>query len=461
MTERPLILICDDDAEFLKSLQLGLRSSFEIHSANTVVQAKALASRFEYDAAIIDLNFEGQELDGIHLLDHMGKRSPGTFLIVLSGDKSVRRAIEATRRKLFEFVHKEGDFFDQLHGSLTRATQLKRAKETQAAQRYLTESPQVKDILKKAERILASGSDAPILIVGETGSGKEFLTQHIAHALKMRLVAANMGGIPKDMAESILFGHERGAFTGAVANKMGLIESANDGIFFLDEIGECSAAVQAKLLRVLQEREVQPLGALRPRKVKVRFIAATHRELDDMISDGTFRLDLLQRLNTFVLRLPPLRARPEDILFYANLFLEECGDADMRYTITPEGAQTLLAHPWPGNTRELKSVIQRIVVLSNKRVIDASTVLEMIDLGRDPSANSAGQGKVAVLEENIRRDELIKALKDSGGNKRLTARGLGVSEATVYRWIKDFGLTRAITRTISEAKALRALGVKR
>ncbi|MEK7530214.1 MAG: sigma-54 dependent transcriptional regulator [Patescibacteria group bacterium] len=440
MTERPLILICDDDAEFLKSLQLSLRSNFEIHAANTVVQAKALAGRYEYDAAIIDLNFEGQELDGIHLLDHMGKRSPGTFLIVLSGDKSVRRVVEAMRRKLFEFVHKEGDFFYQLHSSLTRATQLKRAKAAQAAQRYLTESPQVKEILKTAERILASSMDAPILIVGETGSCKEFLTQHIAHALKMRLVAANMGGIPKDMAESILFGHERGAFTGAVANKMGMIESAHDGIFFLDEIGECTPAVQAKLLRVLQEKEVHPLGAIRPRKIKVRFIAATNRELEQMVSEGTFRLDLLQRLNTFVLRLPPLRARPEDILFYANLFLEECGDADVCYTITPEGAKTLLAHPWPGNTRELKSVIQRIVVLSNKRIIDANTVLEAIGLGKDPSANSVGHSKVAVLEDNFRRGELIKALKDSGGNKRMTAKGLGVSEATVYRWVKDFGI---------------------
>lgn len=454
MNPRPLILICDDDAEFLKSLQLGLRSSFEIHSANTVVQAKALTSRFEYDAAIIDLNFEGQEYDGIHLLDHMGKRSPGTFLIVLSGDTSVRRVVEAMRRKLFEFIHKEGDFFAPLQQSLTRATQLKRAKESQAAQRYLTESPQVKDVLKKAERILASGSDAPILVIGETGSGKEFLTQHIAHALKTRLVAANMGGIPKDMAESILFGHERGAFTGAVTSKIGLIESAHEGIFFLDEIGECSAAIQAKLLRVLQEKEVLPLGANRPRKVNVRFIAATHRELDDMVEDGTFRLDLLQRLNTFVLRLPPLRERPEDIIFYANLFLEECGDDDVSYTITSDGTQALLAHPWPGNTRELKSVIQRIVVLSNKRVIDSATVQEAIGLGRDQA--TVEQNKIAALESNYRREELIKALEVNHGNKRMTARGLGVSEATVYRWIQEFGLTKAIAGAVRGAKIMRA-----
>ncbi len=445
MNEHPLLLICDDDAEFLKSLQLGLRSSFEIHAANTVVQAKSLASRFEYDAAIIDLNFEGQELDGINLLDHMGRKSPGTFLIVLSGDTSVRRVVEAMRRKLFQFIHKEGDFFVPLHDSLTRATQLNRAKKAQAAQHYLTESPQVKAVLKTAERIVASRSESPILIVGETGSGKEFLTQHIAHALKMRLVAANMAGIPKDMAESILFGHERGAFTGAMANKIGLIESASNGIFFLDEIGECSAAIQSKLLRVLQEKEVLPLGANRPRKVEVRFIAATHQNLDQMVADGTFRLDLLQRLNTFILRLPPLRERPEDILFYANLFLkeckEECGDADECYTITPDGAQALLLHQWPGNTRELKSVIQRIVVLSNKRIIDAKTVQEAIGLGKDPSV--VEQNKMAALESNYRRDELMKALDVNAGNRRMTALGLGVSDATVYRWIKQFGLGKA------------------
>lgn len=456
MRERPLILICDDDVELMKGLQLGLRANFEIHSANTVVQAKALASRHEYDAAIIDLNYEGQELDGIHLLDHLGKKSPGTFLIVLSGDTSVKRAVEATRRKLFEFIYKDGDFFEKLHFSLSRATQLQRAKQEQAARRYLTESPLVKDILKKADRIISSHSDAPILIVGETGSGKEFLAQHIALTLKMRIVATNMGSIPKETAESILFGHERGAFTGAITSKIGLIESADSGIFFLDEIGESSAAIQTKLLRVLQEKEVQPLGSNKVRKVNVRFIAATHRNLNDMVEENTFRLDLLQRLNTFVLRLPPLRERPEDILFYSNLFLDEFSEDSVRYTVTPDGSEALLSYRWPGNIRELKSVIQRIVVLSNKLVIDERVVRDAIELGGD-SETLQGNSSEGV-EDKRRREKLIRAVKENHGSKRMAAKVLGISEATIYRWIQEFGLTKVLGKALDDVHSLAGTG---
>jgi DNA-binding NtrC family response regulator len=280
--------------------------------------------------------------------------------------------------------------------------------------------------------------------LGETGSGKEFLAQHIAQGLKKRLVAANMGSIPRETAESVLFGHERGAFTGAVTNKIGLIESADGGIFFLDEIGECSPAVQAKLLRVLQEREVQPLGSNKTRKIHVRFIAATHQDLNTMVEDGRFRLDLLQRLNTFVLRLPPLRERLEDILLYANLFLEQAAEGDRPYSITPDGEATLLAHTWPGNIRELKNVIERIVVLSNKRVIDAETVNGAISMGR--KLENAPAGRMEAVQSNFRRDEIIKALRETQGSKRQAAIRLGVSEATLYRWIGDLGLKTVATR---------------
>ena len=439
MKERPLVLIADDDSELLRGLSLRLKSRFDIHTAATVGGAKALAARNDYDAAIIDLCFEGQEQDGVHLIDHLGRHTPGTFLIVLSGDSSVKRVLEATRRKLLQFVYKEDDFFDTLLTTLNQATQLKRAREEQTVRKYLTESPSTLEILQTADRILRSRTDASILVLGETGSGKEFLAQHIAQGMKKRLVAANMGSIPRETAESILFGHERGAFTGALNNKLGLIESANDGIFFLDEIGECSPSVQAKLLRVLQEKEVQPVGSNLTRKVRVQFLAATHQNLNEMVAKGTFRQDLLQRLNTFVLRLPPLRERPEDILLYANVFLDEISEEEVRYPITSDGANALLAHSWPGNIRELRSVIQRIVVLSNRLVLDASTVTEAIEMGSERSP-APSLGRVGTLEVNLRRVELIKALENNHGNKRLAAKTLGVSEATLYRWVESFGL---------------------
>jgi DNA-binding NtrC family response regulator len=439
MRERPLILICDDDLHILKGLQIGLKSGYDVHTSSTVAQAKIMAKANEYDAAIIDLNFEGQEFDGIHLLDYLGRVSPETYLIVLSGDKSVRRAIEAMRRKLFQFIHKEGDYHADLYSCLNRATQLKKAKEDQAIQKYLTNSPAVKEVLKKAERIIQNDQDASILILGETGTGKEFLVKHIASNMKKKLVSANMATIAKETAESNLFGHERGAFTGAVQDKVGLIESANNGMFFLDEIGDCSSEVQSKLLRVLQEKEVQPLGSNRARSINVSFIAATHRNLNQMVIDGNFREDLLQRLSTFPLRIPPLRERPEDIIFYANYYLEECGDEKIRYNISNDGIQELLTYSWPGNIRELKSVIQRFVVLSSKTVLDAEEVKVAIAM-RELASSSNTPKKTEAIEKNMQKNELIQAINNCNGNKKMAASHLGITERTIHRWINKFGV---------------------
>ena len=444
MRERPLILICDDDVHILKGLKLSLKSAYEVHTASTVSDAKIMAKAHEYDAAIIDLNFEGQEFDGIHLLDYFGRISPGTYLIVLSGDKSVKRAIEAMRRKLFQFIQKEGDYHADLYSTLNRATQLKKAKEDQAIQKYLTNSPLVKEVLKKAEKIIQNNQGASILILGETGTGKEFLVKHIASKMKKKLVSANMATIAKDTAESNLFGHERGAFTGAVQNKVGLIESANNGMFFLDEIGDCSQEVQSKLLRVIQEKEVLPLGSNRARSINVSFIAATHCNLNQMVIDGNFREDLLQRLSTFPLRIPALRERPEDIIFYANFYLEECGDESIHYTISDSGLQELLSYSWPGNIRELMSVIQRFVVLSSKKVLDAEEVKIAIAM-RDELTPVPNPPKLEPVEKNTQKDELIQAINNCNGNKKMAASHLGITERTIHRWINKFEISHLFT----------------
>lgn len=452
MSRKPLILICDDNSDLLRSLQLSLRNQFEVHTSSTVMAAKALAGKHDYDAAVIDLNFEGQEHDGVDLVGHMNQESPGTFLLILSGDPSTKRVVQAHRQRHFAFIYKDKDFFEPLLLALNRAVQLKEAREKRSPGKYLTRSPAVKHVLEMADRILRANTDSAILILGETGTGKEFLAQHIAAQMGKPLVAANMASIPKDTAESVLFGHERGAFTGAVTNKVGLIETANGGIFFLDEIGESSSAVQAKLLRVLQEKEVQPLGSTRTRKVQVRFIAATHRNLDTMVGDGAFRLDLLQRLNTFVLRLPTLKERPEDILLYTELFLEEAAEDQAGFSITPDGVQALLSYSWPGNIRELKSVIQRIVILSPRRVVDEKAVHDALCMGREESPEITG--RVAALSANLKRDELLRALEESKGNKRMAAQKLKISEATIYRWIQEFGLASFKSSGIPHGKDL-------
>ncbi|MBY0415332.1 MAG: sigma-54 dependent transcriptional regulator [Bdellovibrionales bacterium] len=443
MNIKPKILICDDDSEILQTLHLSLRSSFDVVTANNVNKAKKLVSETEFDAAVIDLNFEGQEEDGIHLLDFMNKESAGTFLIVLSGDTSTRRIVEATRRKHFQFIVKDTGYFESLLGSLKNATQLRVANRTQAQNKYLTQSSAVKKALKEVEAIIKSPSQAPVLILGETGTGKEFLAQHIAHNLKVKAVAANMGCIPKEMAESILFGHERGAFTGAVANQTGLIETAHNGIFFLDEVGECSSSVQAKLLRVIQEKEIQPLGSNKTKKINTRFIAATHRDLNKLVTGGTFREDLLNRLNTFILKLPPLRERPEDIIFYANIFIDELARGGDRFFLTPDGENELLTHRWNGNIRELRNVIERIIVLSNKTTIDKAAVAEAIGYGQ--STNDLNLTRAEVVETNARKEEVIKTLNEFNGNKRKAAVSLGISEATLYRWLKEFKLNKTLS----------------
>lgn len=442
MNLKPKILICDDDSEILQSLHLSLRSHFEVVTSNNVQKAKMLVRDNDFDAAVIDLNFEGQEDDGIHLLDFMNKESAVTFLIVLSGDTSTRRIVEATRRKHFQFIVKDEGCYEVLTNALRNSTQLSLANRTQAQTKYLTQSTAVKKVLKEVERIIRSSSESPILILGETGTGKEFLAQHIALNLKMKAVTANMGCIPKEMAESILFGHERGAFTGAVANQTGLIETAHNGIFFLDEVGECSSSVQTKLLRVLQEKEIQPLGSNKVKKIKTRFIAATHRDLNKLVAEGAFREDLLNRLNTFILTLPPLRERPEDIIFYANLFIAEQPKGGARFFLTPDGENELLAHPWKGNIRELRNVIERIVVLSNKTTIDRAVVREAIGYG--PSVSDVVLTRAAVVETNARKDEVIKTLTEFNGNKRKAAVSLGISEATLYRWINDLGIKKTV-----------------
>ena len=442
MLEKAKVLICDDDADLLLSLRLSLKLDYEVMTCQSVTQAKSALEKNEFEIVIVDLNFVGQEYDGLHLLEYLNQNHPAIYPIILSGDTNVKRIVEAHRRRYFDFILKGEDFFEVLKISLKRASYLQMSKR-KSADTYLTQSPRVQKILSEAQRIL-SKTDASILILGENGTGKEVLVRHISNKLGQRLVAANMASIPRETAESELFGHEKGAFTGAVASRVGLIEQAHNGLFFMDEVGECTPSLQAKLLRVLQEKEVLPMGAVKPRSLKVRFIAATNRNLNQMVEENLFRLDLLQRLNTFTLILPPLRERPEDILFYAEKFLNEYAENNQCFQITPSGANALMSYSWVGNIRELKNVIQRIVVLSDRTSIDAEVVNRAI--GKDVQ-NEKSSSKIQQKQEATKNDHLLIVLEEYGGNRKLTAEHLGVSEATIYRWLKELGLTRKTKST--------------
>lgn len=441
MNQLPRVLCCDDDAEFHQVLKVALSKHVTLESAFSVPEAKSMVTVTKFDAILVDLHFEGQEQDGLDLIDFMNQKHLGVFLIVVSGDTTTRRIVEATRRTHFEFVPKDADLIPELVGALVRAFNSTRRKDRGV---FGTDSSAVKKILSQIERVVESSTKGSCLILGETGTGKEILARHIAKRLGLKIQAENMAAVPRDMAESVLFGHEKGSFTGAASRKVGSIEAAHGGIFFLDEVGECSLAVQAKLLRVLETKEVVPLGAVVGKKVDVRFIAATHADLEARCAAGTFRGDLYQRLNTFIFRLPALRNRPEDIVLYANLFLAERNCTAPGFTFDDSGLSELVAHSWPGNTRELKNVIERLVVLADNKRITGNAVRAAIQHGQSrdiaESLEDAGQTlerlAVDAMNDAQKRASLSVILRQFNGNKRAVAKALKKSESTIYRWVE-------------------------
>lgn len=441
--EKPKILIVDDDVDILRSAEIILQRDFQIKTAVSVHQAKSILTNSDIDVAVIDLNFEGQEQDGLALLKFVFRERPRVPVVVLSNDSKTKRVVAATSYNLAGFVAKEGEFEADLRIAITKGLEIRESKFRQTNEQHVfkTRSPKVKKVLEAVDRIAASPGESAILITGESGSGKEFLANHIAGRLKKNIVAANMANIGNDVAESELFGHVRGAFTGAIANKVGLIEMAHNGIFFLDELGECSLDVQAKLLRAIQEKEIQPVGSSTIRTVNVRFIGATNRNLADMVENGTFRQDLYYRLNVIQLRLPPLRERPEDILYYTNLFLDELSPG-RSFSVESSGLDLLLGHSWPGNVRELRNVIERIVVLSDRRSLDAESVGAA--LLTDERSEVGTHSQAFSVRAVPTRGAILEALERTKGNRSHAAAMMGVHRTTFLRWIRDFGLKDAV-----------------
>lgn len=439
---RPKVLLIDDDLDLLGNAQILLRDSYEILTASSVHVAKASVRNNAIDVAVVDLNFEGHEDDGLDFIDWAFKEKPDLSIIVLSGDRSTARVVEAMRRPLVDFIPKSKDYERDLRMAINKGFELKQNREANlSAFTFQTRSPAVRKVLDTIERIARSNVSCSILITGETGAGKEVLAKHYAARVRKKMVAANMASIPREMAESQLFGHLKGSFTGAHANQTGLITQAHNGIFFLDELGECSPSVQAKLLRVIQEKEVQPLGAASATKIAIQFLAATNCNLDKMVESGEFRLDLLQRLNAVTLHLPPLRERPEDIEFYTTLFLQEL-TGESPFAIKASGIDALLSHSWRGNTRELQNVIQKIVILSNTRELNGDTVREAL-VSSSGGIDSEDQSPLISRYQQMRAD-ILTALESASGNRTKAAETLNMHPTTLFRWIKKLGIGNAI-----------------
>jgi two-component system nitrogen regulation response regulator NtrX len=474
MTTNTRILVCDDDPAILRGVGGMLQDEGYVPVlAEDVRQAEArlAAPGGTPDLLLLDLRMPGES--GLALLQRLPRPLPFP-VVVLSGEASPTDAVTALRLGAADFVEKPPSP-ERLLTSIRNALALHRLREEgEELRRALAlpgnlvgDSPKLEELRQLVVRVGAT--DAVVLIQGETGAGKERVARalHVASARKGRFVAVNCAAIPEALLESELFGHERGAFTGANVRRLGRFEQADGGTLLLDEIGDMPLSLQAKLLRVLEQREIERLGGSGPVPIDVRVLAATHRDLRQAVAGGQFRQDLYFRLAVFPLRVPPLRERAEDVLPLIKAFAAELIGADAAVTVTPEGQAALRAHPFPGNVRELRNFVERLVLLRGRGplFIDAAVtaVLALGDPlpptvpgqhdhepdGGDLGGGEGGGGEIAGLGEkgyralvdDFERGLVRAALERTGGNVAAAARLLKVDRGNLYRRVQALGLT--------------------
>lgn len=424
-TQRARVLLVDDDPDLLRLLSIRLQGAgygvTAVESGEAALSQLAVASP---DVVITDLRMGG--MDGMALFESLQKKNPALPVIILTAHGTIPDAVDATQRGVFGYITKPFDgkaLLTQVEKALqvsgSRAISSGSPTEGGWREEIITRSPEMEAILGKA-RLVAS-SDASVMIFGESGTGKELLSRAIHRAsprAAQPFVAVNCGAIPEQLLESELFGHTKGAFTGAASEYKGLFQAAGRGTVFLDEIGDMPLALQVKLLRVLQEKEVRPIGSTQSVKVDVRIISATHRNLEEAIKAGTFREDLYYRLHVVALSLPALSQRREDIPVLAAHFLKNLAS---RYGKTLNGfaqdaLEVLVKHSWPGNVRELYNVIEQAVALSTTSIVTPAQLETAIrgDTGDLSSFESA--------RFDFERDYLAKLLKITNGNVTQAAR---------------------------------------
>jgi DNA-binding NtrC family response regulator len=449
------VLVVDDDAAIGKVLcallsQRGLETKW-VGSGEEAVQE--LDAR-PWDLVLSDVRMPG--MDGMALLDHASAKFPGLPIVLLTAHGSVALAVEAMKRGAADFVQKPFEK-DEIGFVVTKALEGSRNKREAVPalvsdRSFVGESAAMKDVFATIRKVAAS--NATVLVRGETGTGKELVARALHETSPRKdepFVRVHCAALPENLLESELFGYEKGAFTGATQQKPGRIELAHKGTLFLDEIGDISPAVQVKLLRVLQERELERLGGTKTVRVDIRVVAATHRDLERMIADGEFREDLFYRLNVVPLVIPPLRERTDDIARLVRHFVAELGPSCGRGAMTIEdGAVALLeTQPWPGNVRQLQNFVERLVVLSDGSSIGRADVEREIAKTVRPSdrptplvstSTSSGDQSLDARRRESEKQALVNALTQSGNNRTRAARLLEVSRRTLYNKLREHGL---------------------
>ena len=469
--ERVLIV---EDEEVMRELltKILARQNYRLVQASSGEEALRLFQDDPFDLVLTDLKLAG--INGLELLTHVRALDPEAMVIMMTAYASVETAVEAMRRGAYDYITKPFDF-EELSLLVRRALEVKTLtqelhrlkaalKDRPAFDEIVGESQAMQEVFKLVGQV--ADSDATVLIQGESGTGKELIAKAI-HTNSQRsnrpFVTVNCAAIPKDLLESELFGHERGAFTGAVASRRGKFELADGGIIFLDEIGEMDPALQTKILRVLQERRFERLGGEVSISADVRILAATHRDLETVVRRGGFREDLFYRLNVVTIKLPPLRERREDLPLLVTHFLRLYATGEPR-EVSPEALQCLMSYHWPGNVRELENVIKRACLLARTRLILPEHFPETIQgptsqlggevspsplggLGREVRAElkRIGVEQDGHLYEHIlslvERPLIQVVLERAGGNQLKAAKLLGINRNTFRKRMKKLGIS--------------------
>ncbi len=453
------ILIVDDDPGHRTTLQTIVRSwGYRVDTADDGGVAVEKVRQGPYDLILLDVRMTA--MSGIEALQRIKAYNPAIPILIMTAYSSVESAVEALKSGAYDYLTKPLDF-EVLKLTIERALEHTELKEENRALKQqlqsgfdmrsiIGKSPAMKALLEMTAMIAAS--EATVLITGESGTGKELIARAIHYNSERRdkaLVVVNCAALTDTLLESELFGHERGAFTGADRRREGRFMQADGGTIFLDEIGETSPVMQAKLLRVIQEREIQRVGGDKPLKVDVRILAATNRDLEKAVADGRFREDLYYRLNVVALHMPPLRERVDDIPLLAQHFLRQYSRKNRKTVrgFTPLAMDMLLKYNWPGNVRELENAVERAVILLTGDLISEKELPLSVTRPYQGAADTPGEIRGAPSTKPLRsldeieKEAILAALEAAGGNKSEAARRLGINRKTLHKKLRSYGVS--------------------
>ncbi|MDP9172273.1 MAG: sigma-54 dependent transcriptional regulator [Planctomycetota bacterium] len=451
---RALVLIVEDEQDHAQVMCEALqRQGHRCDMAYNLSEAEARIAKRTYDVIVTDLMMEGKR-EGLDVLRKAKTLHPPPAVILVSAHGDIPIAVQAMNEGAFSFIEKPLDlnhFRAQVNRAAERASLQKQNEvlreqidEKNGFEAIVGKSAVMQQVLTTARQVAAS--DIPVLIMGESGTGKELIARAIHHnsrRRKFRMVALNCAGLSESILEDELFGHVKGAFTGAQNDREGRFEHADDGTLFMDEIGDMPATMQAKLLRVLENGEVVRLGSNEPIRVDVRLISATNRKLDEMVADRQFREDLFFRIKGVTLYLPPLRERRDDIPLLIHYFIQEFAEKYHKDLegVAPEAKQILMSYGWPGNVRQLRTAIENMVVLSPGNVLTPESLpAEIRPAGIGLEGAAVNNNLVGISIEQANKELIQNTLKMVNGNREQAAKILGIGERTLYRKIREYGL---------------------